>query len=47
MQTRIEYTKVNPGAIKAMYGLETYVRECGLEPSLLDLIKVRASQING
>jgi AhpD family alkylhydroperoxidase len=47
MQPRIEYTKVNPGAIKAMYGLDSYVRECCLEPSLLDLIKVRASQING
>ncbi len=47
MQPRIEYRKVSPDAIRAMYGLETYVRECGLEPSLLYLIKVRASQING
>lgn len=47
MQQRLEYRKVNPEAIKAMDGLETYVRECGIEPSLLDLIKVRASQING
>jgi AhpD family alkylhydroperoxidase len=30
-----------------MYGLEKYVRECGLEPSLLELIKMRTSQING
>lgn len=30
-----------------MLGLEAYVDHCGLEPSLLDLIKVRASQING
>jgi AhpD family alkylhydroperoxidase len=30
-----------------MYGLERYVRGCGLEASLLELIKMRASQING
>jgi AhpD family alkylhydroperoxidase len=30
-----------------MYGLERYVRESGLEPSLLELVKMRASQING
>ncbi|HXG92964.1 MAG TPA: carboxymuconolactone decarboxylase family protein [Blastocatellia bacterium] len=47
MKSRIEYAKVNPSALRAMYGLETYIRECGLEESLLHLIKVRASQING
>ena len=30
-----------------MMGLETYLHECGLEPSLLELLKLRASQING
>jgi AhpD family alkylhydroperoxidase len=30
-----------------MLGLETYVRHCGLERSLMELVKVRASQING
>ena len=47
MQSRIEYGKAAPGAYKAMYGLEAYVKSSGLEPSLLDLIKTRASQING
>lgn len=47
MQPRIEYTKVAPGAMKAMRGLESYLAECGLEPSLLDLVRTRASQING
>ena len=47
MQPRIEYGKAAPGAFKAMYGLEAYVKSSGLEPSLLDLIKTRASQING
>ena len=30
-----------------MRGLESYVRQCGLERSLLELVKLRASQING
>ena len=47
MQSRIEFTKITPGAMKTMYGLEKYLAECGLEPSLMDLIKLRASQING
>jgi AhpD family alkylhydroperoxidase len=46
MQPRIEYDKVAPEAIKPMLGLEAYVRRCGLEPALLELIKLRASQIN-
>ena len=47
MRSRIEYGKVAPGMMKAMYALEHYVHECGLEPSLLELVKMRASQING
>ena len=47
MSARIDYNKVAPGAFRAMFGLERYVRDCGLESSLLHLIKMRASQING
>ena len=47
MQPRIEYAKAAPDAMTAMLGLETYVRLCGLERSLLELVKLRASQING
>src|SRR5579871_6319945 len=47
MAERIDSSKVNPGAYHAMFGLEKYVRESGLELSLLDLVKIRASQING
>jgi AhpD family alkylhydroperoxidase len=47
MKPRIEYGKVAPGVTAAMSGLERYVGECGLEPSLLELVKLRASQING
>jgi len=44
---RIDYDKVAPGAFRAMLGLEKYLHGCGLETSLLHLIKMRASQING
>ena len=47
MQVRFNYPKAAPGAYKAMLGLEQYLKECGLEESLLHLIKLRASQING
>lgn len=47
METRLNYTKVAPGAYRTMSQLERYVRQCGLEHSLLELIKIRASQING
>ncbi|HYP25981.1 MAG TPA: carboxymuconolactone decarboxylase family protein [Blastocatellia bacterium] len=47
MQPRLNYDKVAPGALRAMYSLQKYVDECGLEHSLLALVKVRASQING
>jgi AhpD family alkylhydroperoxidase len=44
---RIDYNKLAPEAIKAMLGLQGYVNKCGLEKSLLELVKLRASQING
>ncbi|MBV9229858.1 MAG: carboxymuconolactone decarboxylase family protein [Chloroflexi bacterium] len=47
MQERIKYMKAAPGAVKTMYGLESYLAGCGLEASLLELVKMRASQING
>ncbi|KTD01296.1 carboxymuconolactone decarboxylase family protein [Fluoribacter gormanii] len=47
MHTRIDYTKFAPDAVKAILGLEQYVNSSGLEQSLLELIKLRASQING
>lgn len=47
MQPRIEYSKVAPGALEAMSGLERYVHQSGLEPSLVELVKTRVSQING
>jgi len=47
MQPRIEYSKAAPGAVKAMLDLEKYVRQSGLETPLLELVRLRASQING
>jgi alkylhydroperoxidase family enzyme len=47
MATRMNYAKAAPGAMRAMNGLETYLADCGLEPSLRELVKLRASQING
>jgi AhpD family alkylhydroperoxidase len=47
MDERIHYLKVAPGVYHAMLGLEKYLHDCGLEPGLLHLIKLRASQING
>ncbi|HVB99556.1 MAG TPA: carboxymuconolactone decarboxylase family protein [Candidatus Dormibacteraeota bacterium] len=47
MQPRMDYTKVAPEAIAALRGVEDYVRQCGLERSLVELVKLRASQING
>ena len=47
MEPRIKIAATNPGALKAMLGLETYLRQCGLDAKLLDLIRMRVSQING
>lgn len=47
MKERIDYSKVAPGALKAMQGLEKYVKDSGLERSLYELVKTRASQMNG
>ena len=47
MKARLDPASVAPGARTAMAGLEKYVRGSGLESSLLELVKMRASQING
>lgn len=46
-EPRIRYAQVAPGVRDAMLGLESYIHECGLEESLLELVKTRVSQING
>ena len=44
---RINPYAAAPDAMKAMRGVEDYIRSCGLEHSLIELVKMRASQING
>jgi len=44
---RLDFAKASPAAYKALVGVENYVRESGLEHGLLELVKLRASQING
>lgn len=47
MNTRIAWAQKSPHAYNAMRTLETSLIECGLDPALLELIRLRASQING
>jgi AhpD family alkylhydroperoxidase len=47
MEPRIDYSKAAQGVMNAMLGLGKYLSQSGLEPALLDLINLRASQING
>jgi AhpD family alkylhydroperoxidase len=44
---RVDYYKVAPGGVKALQALEQYLRASGLEPALIELVKVRASLMNG
>lgn len=47
MEPRIDYYKTAPDAVKPLLEIENYVRNSGLEHRMLELIKTRASQING
>ena len=47
MEQRVDFHKASPGAIKAMYGLEAHIGKSSLEKSLAELVRLRASQING
>ncbi|MFM0330301.1 carboxymuconolactone decarboxylase family protein [Paraburkholderia strydomiana] len=47
MQQRLDFYKAGPHAIKAMLGLEERIGKSSIEKSLADLVRLRASQING
>jgi AhpD family alkylhydroperoxidase len=47
MQPRIDPAAVMPEVMQAMGGLHAYIQRSGLEPRLIALVKIRASQING
>jgi len=45
MKARLDFRQASPGGMKAMSGLHAFVHDCGLDPTLLELVKLRASQI--
>ncbi|WP_314241656.1 carboxymuconolactone decarboxylase family protein [Empedobacter tilapiae] len=47
MKSRLNIQKLEPKAYEAMYGLENYLANSELDKLHLELIKIRASQING
>jgi AhpD family alkylhydroperoxidase len=47
MDARLDYAKAAPKGFKALFDLQSYVNQCGLEHDLLELVKLRASQLNG
>ena len=47
MEARLNYFELEPDAMKAMFGLGGYLAKSGFEPSLLNLVYFRVSQING
>jgi AhpD family alkylhydroperoxidase len=47
MEQRLDANKISPDGFKALSGLQSYVDNCGLERPLIELVKIRASQING
>ncbi len=47
MQSRLDFKKVSPGAYEALQSVGKYLETCGLEKSLMELVKIHASQING
>ena len=47
MEARLDYANLAPDAMRALYSLGAYLAKCGLEHPLLELVKIRASQING
>jgi AhpD family alkylhydroperoxidase len=47
MEPRLPYEKLSAEAAKTMVALGSYLARCGLEKGLIELVKIRASQING
>jgi AhpD family alkylhydroperoxidase len=47
MEPRFNLPKAAPDGYKAMLGLESYLQNCGLEAPLVELVKLRVSQMNG
>ncbi len=47
MSQRIDYSKTSPAGVKAFGNVYAYISQCGLEDTLIELVNLRVSQING
>ncbi len=47
MEPRLNFFKANPEAMQAMAGIEQHIARSGLEEPLMELVRLRTSQING
>lgn len=47
MSERLDYTKTSPGGVQALGGVYGYIMQCGLDPTLVELVYLRVSQLNG
>ena len=47
MGTRLDYMKISPDGVKALGGVYSYVKQCGLDETLVELVFLRTSEING
>lgn len=47
MEARMDFKKASPQGARAIAELHKFVHDCGLDQQLLELVKLRASQING
>ena len=47
MEQRLNVEKAAPGAVRALFGVHVYLKQCGLEEALLHMVYLRASQMNG
>lgn len=47
MTQRLHYSRVAPEGVENIQNLEKYIHRSGLDPSLIELVKLRASQLNG
>lgn len=47
MEQRLKYPQISPEGVEILGKLEAYIKKSGLEPGLVELVKLRASQING
>lgn len=47
MEARLDFQQANPDAVRALAGLDVRIARSGLEASLVELVRLRTSQLNG